>query len=78
MEWWLNAATLLGWLLSTIFALSLAWLARCPDPPLPVVLTHPCHWQNRCHGWTAHPGITEPSRERVATLSSRTRPGVIT
>ena len=28
MEWWLNAATLLGWLLSTIFALSLARLAR--------------------------------------------------
>jgi hypothetical protein len=27
-EWWLNAATLLGWLLSTIFALSLARLAR--------------------------------------------------
>ncbi len=28
MAWWLNAATLLGWLLSTIFALSLARLAR--------------------------------------------------
>jgi hypothetical protein len=28
MLWWLNIATLLGWLLSTIFALSLARLAR--------------------------------------------------
>jgi len=28
MDWWLNAATILGWLLSTIFALSLARLAR--------------------------------------------------
>jgi len=28
MQWWLNAATLLGWLLSTIFVLSLARLAR--------------------------------------------------
>lgn len=28
MEWWLTAATLLGWLLSTIFALPLARLAR--------------------------------------------------
>jgi hypothetical protein len=28
MEWWLNAATILGWLLSSIFALSLARLAR--------------------------------------------------
>jgi hypothetical protein len=28
MQWWLNAATLLGWLLSSIFALSLARLAR--------------------------------------------------
>jgi hypothetical protein len=28
MEWWLNAATLLGWLLSSIFVLSLARLAR--------------------------------------------------
>jgi hypothetical protein len=28
MEWWLNVAALLGWLLSTIFVLSLARLAR--------------------------------------------------
>jgi hypothetical protein len=28
MQWWLNAAVLLGWLLSTIFVLSLARLAR--------------------------------------------------
>jgi hypothetical protein len=28
MKWWLNAATLLGWLLSSIFVLSLARLAR--------------------------------------------------
>jgi hypothetical protein len=28
MEWWLNAATLLGWLLSSIFVLSLARLSR--------------------------------------------------
>lgn len=28
MQWWLNAATLLGWLLSTIFVLSLARLSR--------------------------------------------------
>ena len=28
IEWWLNAATLLGWLLSSILALSLARLAR--------------------------------------------------
>jgi hypothetical protein len=28
MEWWLNMATLLGWLLSSIFVLSLARLAR--------------------------------------------------
>ncbi len=28
--WWLNAATLLGWLLSSIFVLSLARLARSP------------------------------------------------
>jgi hypothetical protein len=28
MQWWLNAATLLGWLLSSIFVLSLARLAR--------------------------------------------------
>lgn len=28
MEWWLNTATLLGWLLSSIFVLSLARLAR--------------------------------------------------
>jgi hypothetical protein len=28
MQWWLNVATLLGWLLSSIFALSLARLVR--------------------------------------------------
>jgi hypothetical protein len=28
MQWWLNAATLLGWLLSSIFVLSLARLSR--------------------------------------------------
>lgn len=28
MQWWLNAATILGWLLSSIFVLSLAGLAR--------------------------------------------------
>ena len=28
MEWWLNAATVLGWLLSSIFVLALAGLAR--------------------------------------------------
>ena len=28
MQWWLNAATVLGWLLSSIFVLSLASLAR--------------------------------------------------
>ncbi len=28
MEWWLNAATLLGWVLSSIFVLSLTRLAR--------------------------------------------------
>ena len=28
MQWWLNAATLLGWLLSSIFVLSLARLTR--------------------------------------------------
>jgi hypothetical protein len=28
MQWWLNAATMLGWLLSSIFVLSLAGLAR--------------------------------------------------
>jgi len=28
MQWWLNAATVLGWLLSSIFVLSLAGLAR--------------------------------------------------
>ena len=28
MEWWLNAATVLGWLLTSIFVLSLASLAR--------------------------------------------------
>jgi len=28
MQWWLNTATLLGWLLSSIFVLSLARLAR--------------------------------------------------
>jgi hypothetical protein len=28
MQWWLNAATVLGWLLSSIFVLSLANLAR--------------------------------------------------
>ena len=28
MQWWLNAATILGWLLSSIFVLSLANLAR--------------------------------------------------
>jgi len=30
MQWWLNSATLLGWLLSSIFVLSLARLARSP------------------------------------------------
>ena len=28
MQWWLNVATVLGWLLSSIFVLSLANLAR--------------------------------------------------
>jgi hypothetical protein len=28
MQWWLNVATILGWLLSSIFVLSLASLAR--------------------------------------------------
>jgi hypothetical protein len=28
MQWWLNAATLLGWLLSSIFVLSLTRLSR--------------------------------------------------
>ena len=28
MEWWLNIATMLGWLLSSIFVLSLARMAR--------------------------------------------------
>ena len=28
LQWWLNAATVLGWLLSSIFVLSLANLAR--------------------------------------------------
>jgi hypothetical protein len=28
MQWWLNIATLLGWLLSSIFVLSLARIAR--------------------------------------------------
>jgi hypothetical protein len=28
MQWWLNAATVIGWLLSSIFVLSLASLAR--------------------------------------------------
>jgi len=28
MQWWLNMATLLGWLLSSIFVLSLARLSR--------------------------------------------------
>jgi hypothetical protein len=28
MLWWLNLATLLGWLLSSIFVLSLATLSR--------------------------------------------------
>ena len=28
MQWWLNAATVLSWLLSSIFVLSLAGLAR--------------------------------------------------
>lgn len=30
VSWWLNMATLLGWLLSSIFVLSLARLARSP------------------------------------------------
>jgi len=30
MQWWLDSATLLGWLLSSIFVLSLARLARSP------------------------------------------------
>jgi hypothetical protein len=30
MQWWLNIATLLGWLLSSIFVLSLARLTRSP------------------------------------------------
>jgi hypothetical protein len=30
MQWWLNLATLLGWLLSSIFALSLTRLSRSP------------------------------------------------
>jgi hypothetical protein len=30
MLWWLNLATLLGWLLSSIFVLSLARLSRNP------------------------------------------------
>jgi hypothetical protein len=28
MQWWLNIATIVGWILSTIFALSMANLAR--------------------------------------------------
>jgi hypothetical protein len=28
MEWWLNISAMLGWLLSSIFVLSLARLAR--------------------------------------------------
>jgi hypothetical protein len=28
LQWWLNAATVLGWLLSSVFVLSLASLAR--------------------------------------------------
>jgi len=28
MQWWLNIATILGWLLSSIFVLSLARFAR--------------------------------------------------
>ena len=28
MEWWLNAAAVLGWLLTSIFVLALASLAR--------------------------------------------------
>jgi len=28
MEWWLNIAAILGWLLSSVFVLSLAGLAR--------------------------------------------------
>ena len=28
MQWWLNVATLLGWLLSSIFVLSLARITR--------------------------------------------------
>jgi hypothetical protein len=28
MQWWLNAATILGWLLSSVFVLALASLAR--------------------------------------------------
>ncbi len=31
MQWWLNMATLLGWLLSSIFVLSLARLPAVPD-----------------------------------------------
>jgi hypothetical protein len=30
VSWWLNLATLLGWLLSSIFVLSLARLSRSP------------------------------------------------
>ena len=30
MLWWLNLATMLGWLLSSIFVLSLARLSRSP------------------------------------------------
>lgn len=33
MQWWLDAATVLGWLLSSIFVLSLASLARSLWPP---------------------------------------------
>jgi hypothetical protein len=33
MLWWLNLATLLGWLLSSIFVLSLARLSRSPAAP---------------------------------------------
>jgi hypothetical protein len=28
MQWWLNIATILGWVLSSVFVLSLASLAR--------------------------------------------------
>jgi hypothetical protein len=33
MLWWLNLATMLGWLLSSIFVLSLARLSRSPAAP---------------------------------------------